>query len=376
MLLLLFTSDSDQSVMQIENIKITGLWQALLLLLLLLCWNSFSFAQSESRFHSSLQAAAPGASYIAEIGVQIDQIVKIDQKSENFQVVGNLRIEWDEPKLAFAVAEHGRDYKLFTSQSFAKYVDEQGITVPDFFFQNQQGRRFTHDSKISVFNNGHAIYLERFTATLQAPEFDFVQYPFDTQIFFLHVQGGMPIDFFKFKPLEGYSQLGNQLGEEEWEFDNVWTTTDEVTGITGKPTSRFSFGFNANRHLNYYFLRIFMPLIIIILVSWFTFFLNDYSKRVDMAVANLLVFVAFNFTISNDLPRLGYITFIDTIMFATFLFAGLVVLVNVIYRRMEAHGREVKARHLDNYTIWIYPITLTVLVISSWVWFVVEKIHV
>jgi len=176
--------------------------------------------------------------------------------------------------------------------------------------------------------------------------------------------------------MEGYSQLGEKLGEEEWIFERSWTATDEVEGTTGKPTSRFTFGFEASRHLNYYYLRIFLPLIIIILVSWFTFFLNDYSKRVDMAVANLLVFVAFNFTIANDLPRLGYLTFIDAIMFAAFVFAGFVVLVNVIYRRMEVHDRESKARHLDKYTIWIYPFTLIALVYACWIWFVVTKIHI
>ena len=362
--------------MRIENVEIAGFWQVLLMLLLLTCWNPFSFAQSGDRFHSAIESAAPDEPYLAEIGVQIKQIVDINQKSENFQVVGNLRIEWDEPRLAFDSAEHIHAYKIFTQDSFTKYVDEKGIAAPGFFIYNQQGRRHTQEAKISVFNDGHAIYLERFTVTLQAPEFDFVQYPFDAQKFFFRVVAAMPVNFVRFIPLEGYSQLGDQLGEEEWEFENSWTTIDEVAGITGKPTSRFSFGFEANRHLNYYLLRIFLPLVIIILVSWFTFFLNDYSKRVDMAVANLLVFVAFNFTISNDLPRLGYLTFIDTIMFATFVFAGLVVLVNVIYRRMEVHGREATARRLDNLTIWIYPFTLVVLIAASWYWLVVEKTHI
>ena len=91
-----------------------------------------------------------------------------------------------------------------------------------------------------------------------------------------------------------------------------------------------------------------------------------------MAVANLLVFVAFNFTISNDLPRLGYLTFIDAIMFTAFVFTGLVVLVNVVFRRLEVHGRESLARHLDNYTIWVYPVTLVALVVACWIWFMVR----
>ena len=361
--------------MRIANTKKVIFWQAILLLALV-CWNTLSVAQSEQRLHSSLQAVVPDKPYTVEIGVKIDQIVKVDQKSESFEVVGNFRMEYDEPKLTFDAAEYGRKYKLYTVESFINHVDQQGIFAPGFLIQNQQGRRFTQGADITVFDDGHTIYIERFTVTLQAPEFDFIQYPFDSQKFFLHVDAVMPTDFVRFKPLQGYSELGDKLGEEEWLFEKSWTTTGEVEGITGKPTSRFSFGFEASRHLNYYFLRIFLPLAIIILVSWFTFFLNDYSKRVDMAVANLLVFVAFNFTISNDLPRLGYLTFIDTIMFATFVFTGLVVILNVIYRRMEFLGRESKARYLDSYTIWIYPFTLILLILICWIWFVVAKIHV
>ena len=62
-----------------------GLWQVLLLSLLA-CWNTSSIAQSEQRLHASQQAAVPEEPYTVEIGVQIDQIVNIDQKSENFRL--------------------------------------------------------------------------------------------------------------------------------------------------------------------------------------------------------------------------------------------------------------------------------------------------
>jgi hypothetical protein len=341
-------------------------------LVLLAFWSTSSATPEEHRFHSSLQIAAPDEPFVVSMGVQIDQVVNIDQRSENFEVVGNLRMEWDNPAMAFQTAENEPKIKLFVPDAFVKYVDQNHIFAPGFLIENQQGRRFIQDSTVSVSSNGHAIYLERFTVTLQAPEFDFTNYPFDSQTFFLHVTAQMPINYVVFQPLPGSNRIGDQLGEEEWIIEKSWTVTDEVVGITGKKTARFSFGLEGSRHLNYYYLRIFLPLLIIILVSWFTFFLNNYGKRVDLAVTNLLVFVAFNFTISSDLPRLGYQTFIDTIMFTAFVFAALVVLVSVIFRRMETYGRESLARRLDSYMIWAYPVALTLLIVSSWVFFMMD----
>ena len=342
-----------------------GYWR-LLLLLLLLGLNSHPAAQPLENIDTLLQPLLPDEPYIVDIGIKIDQIVNIDQKSENFEVVGNIWIEWDDETLAFDPEGRKQAFRTYTVEEFTRFVDQHDIFGPGFVIYNQQGRRFKQDSKVVVFEKGHALFIERFTATLQAPEFDFTRYPFDKQKFFLHVDAVKPLGFLEFRPLEGFSGLGDKLGEEEWVFERSWTMVGQTEGITGKPTSRFSFGFEAGRHLNYYYLRIFLPLLIIVLVSWVTFFLQDYGKRVDIAIANLLVFVAFNFTISNDLPRLGYLTFIDTIMFSAFVFSGLVVIVNVIFRRMEVLGRESLARRMDNYTIWIYPVTLGILVSLFW----------
>ena len=104
------------------------------------------------------------------------------------------------------------------------------------------------------------------------PVFQFAQYPFDTQRFFIRVHSLLPVTFMTFVPLEGFTRLGDSLGEEEWLFEKSWTEVSEAEGVTGTPTSHFSFGFEAHRQLNYYVLRIFVPLGIIILVSWLTFF--------------------------------------------------------------------------------------------------------
>lgn len=338
--------------------------------------NSLAFAQTEQRFQADLQAVMPEEPYTVAVGVWVDQITHIVQKAENFGVVANLRLEWDDPELAFDVEKAGQDVKVYSRAAFTRFVDENGLFGPAFVIHNQQGRRFVQHAEVIVFSSGHAVYYERFSATLQAPDFDFVQYPFDSQKFFVHVDALYPTGFMKFVPLDGFSGLGDGLGEEEWMFNESMTETSEVKGISGRPTARFSLGFVAHRHINYYVLRIFVPLAIIIMVSWLTFFLQDFGKRVDIASANLLIFVAFNFTISSDLPRLGYLTFMDALLVAFFVFTGMVVVANVLFRRMEITGRDELARRIDNYTIWIYPFTLGVLVLLCWYWLVRESVHI
>ena len=287
-----------------------------------------------------------------QVGMKMEQISSVDQKAENFGAVVDMRMEWTDPRLAFSPDSCQCQFQTFTLGSFEKFMRDKGVNDwPSFTLFNQQGRRDSQNQLVVVLPNGRAIYVERFSATLQAPDFDFRRFPFDQQQFFIRVRLVFPQEFFVYSELPGFSNLGQQLGEEEWIVTDFDTSVDTHNG-----SSRFSFGFEATRHLTFYFFRFFVPVLIIILVSWTTFFLKDYGKRVDVASANLLLFIAFNFTISNDLPRLGYLTFMDTILVSTFVVTGLVVVFNVYLKRLEVSGKESIAQRVDKYMIWIYPL--------------------
>jgi hypothetical protein len=291
-----------------------------------------------------------------EIGLRMDQITGVDQRSENFGVVVTLLLKWQDPQLAFDPESCKCRLKIFNGDAFSQFVLAQESDWPDFVLFNQQGNRWSQKRLATVYPDGRVSYLERFGATLQAADFKFHRFPFDTQNFSIRIDLVEPAWDYAFRELKGFSEVGTRLGEEEWlvtGFDSRITTETDTVDF---PTSSFTFRFQAARHLDYYVYRIFLPILIIVLVSWFGFFLRDYGKRVDVAGANLLLFIAFNFTISNDLPRLGYLTFLDTFLVTAFVITSLVFLLAVYMKRMETDGKQELAHRIDAHVMWLYPV--------------------
>lgn len=289
---------------------------------------------------------------IVRIGVKMDQIASVDQVAENFSVVADVRAEWGDPRLAFNPDECNCFFQTFTDTGFVSYLTRKGVTNwPRTTLYNQQGRRDSQSETFVVGSDGSVIYVTRFTATLQAPDFNFRLFPFDSQEFYIRLRSVFPEDFFVFTDLAGFTEVGAQLGEEEWVVTSYETFTD-----TSEDSSRFNFRFTAKRHLDYYLYRVFLPLLIIVIVSWALFFLKDYAKRVDAAAANLLLLIAFNFTISGNLPRLGYLTLMDALLITAFVVTSSVLLLNVYLKRLEVSGKQERATRLDAFVITYYPI--------------------
>lgn len=290
------------------------------------------------------------------VGLKIDQITGINQKEENFGVVASFRMSWTEPKLAFIPEDNNSAYKVYTLASFLKLLESKRIQWPSVSFSNLQGRVEFENQIVRISRDGVVDYMDRFTARFQVPDFNFKRFPLDHQTFFIHIDSIFSEDEFKFKELPGFSGVESNVDEGEWVIMDVKT---ELT-VQGRSSfvqgSRFSFKFEGERHLNYYVIRILIPVLLLIAISWFTFFLQDYTKRIDLASTNLLMFIALNFTISNDLPRLGYTTLIDVLMVGTFIITSMVILVNITLQRLVNHGKRELSNKFDVYAIIGYPL--------------------
>ena len=200
-----------------------------------------------------------------KVALKVSQITSIDQKAENFGVVATLRMEWLVPELAAKSGEQVPPQRIYKAENFVKILTERNITWPAHSFYNLQGRIAYQNRLVAVDPQGHVIYAARFTATFQAPDFDFKQFPFDEQRFHIKLDSFVPAHLIQFTPIMEHSGLGDTLGEEEWVLDNVKTEIINHDNF-GVAASRLVLSFQGNRHLVYYIVRILIPVLIIILV--------------------------------------------------------------------------------------------------------------
>lgn len=288
---------------------------------------------------------------VVQVGFLMDQIINVNQQEEWYSIVGTIQAEWTDPKLAYSPDTCQCKEKLLRAEDFSDFVTEEGIVWPEFTIFNQQGRRFAQNLLVVIEPDGSVLYFERFTTTIQSPNFDYRAYPFDKQEFLIHIDSLIPEEYYIYEVLEGFSGIGENLGLDEWVINEIDTSISSQ-----EYGSRYTFSFNAHRQWNYYIIRIFIPLLLIIMVTYVTFFLKDYMRRIEITGANLLLFIAFNFTLGDDLPQLGYITFADGVILAVFVISAAAVAFNVFLRRLDITERGALAKRVDKYTIWIYPL--------------------
>jgi hypothetical protein len=288
-----------------------------------------------------------------QIGFELLQITGVDQQNKNFGIVGIMRAEWTDHAQAFDASDcqcvektYADEYQIFT------FLSESGIHWPDFRIVNQQEPRDIHNEVLIIHSDGRIHFEERFSVTLQAPEFDFRRFPFDHQEFWLRIETRDPDDFaiLTIHPDPAFNRLSQHLGEEEWIIDG-----HEILITDENMHYRFNFDIQVERHATFYFYRILVPLFLIVLVGWAIFLIHDYDTQIAAASGNLLIFIAFNFTIADELPRLGYLTFMDSLLLTGFVVSVLIFGVTLYLKRLATNGREDQAQNGDKLMLIIYP---------------------
>ena len=140
----------------------------------------------------------------------------------------------------------------------------------------------------------------------------------------------------------------------------VYETDFGDIGLKEKQSSysRLSYFINFSRNYIPYTFKFLIPIIIILSLSYLVFYIPAESLELacSLTVTSLLAAIAFQWTISDDLPNIGYLTTVDKIFYLAYLLIMLAMVQTVWTYNLVKNDNEKLAIKLEMLGRWFFPI--------------------
>jgi hypothetical protein len=122
--------------------------------------------------------------------------------------------------------------------------------------------------------------------------------------------------------------------------------------------SRLSFFIYIERNSIPYTMKFLLPLIIILSLAYLVFYIpaEDMELACGLTVTSLLAAIAFQWTLSDDLPSVGYLTCVDKIFYLGYSLIMLAMVQTVWTYHLEKDGKMKLSNALEIAGRWLFPI--------------------
>jgi hypothetical protein len=298
----------------------------------------------------------PQGAELVDLGLFIEGITNIDPVSNSFTIEGFLDLIWCDPRESFNAEELGWHEKFFLEDDALEELNE--IWQPDITFPNESSPRETENLELIVFEDGTIEYAERFSVTLEA-KFDLLHFPFDTQVLEIEIESlAWSERYLLFHEEENTIGFRSDFELAEWHTADVETHLESVREIRDRqPFSEFVMLITVERLPGFYIWRLILPMIIIVALSWSVFWMkdDDLSNRLMVSFTGILTVVAYQFTISDSLPRIPYITFMDAVITFSFFMMALTIIENIVVYILDKGEKKTWANHFEFACRFVFP---------------------
>ncbi|XP_064652535.1 glycine receptor subunit beta-like isoform X3 [Lineus longissimus] len=276
-----------------------------------------------------------------KLGIYINSFYSINEQTMDYSVNIYLRQTWYDPRLEFTPTDG-------LSEQMIKLEDGKWdeLWVPDVFFRNEKSASFHHvtipNRLMRLYNTGKIWYAMKISARL-ACSFRLHKYPHDTQECPMLLESfGYTSETVVFKFLDDRNPVA---------FDDMALELPQFS-LNGDPklkdcSTNYSTGaypclqikFILKRDIGYYLIQVYVPSILIVILSWVAFWINIEAipARVSLGLLTVLTMTTQSSGARQGLPRVSYIKAIDVwmSMCLVFVFTSLLefAVVNVFSRK-------------------------------------------
>ena len=298
-----------------------------------------------------LTAPMQGKPVDVAVGLHVINIASIDEVLEQFEIDGYVVARWKDPRLTYTPSGPDEKREYQRGQVWIPYLEMvNGVTPHDRY-------------DVSVFGDpdGTINYVERFHALLSS-KFQLRRFPFDSQELlviihpFLRQAGEVafsiyPNDVWATREFTQYSSLA------QWNLVSLQPSVGSSHLYGKKESPEIRFTIQVKRRYNFYIWKVFLPLLLMVLLSWAVFWVEarDLSNQVQIAITTILTVIAFAFAISATMPRVPYLTYIDAFFLTCYVFVFIsiveLMIVHLTYRKERAGDLGVRIQRISRWAV-------------------------
>jgi hypothetical protein len=283
-------------------------------------------------------------------------ISKIDSAAQSFTVNLFLLLQWKDPALAHSGPE---------SVSYA--LDQ--VWHPRCVVSNAGGDlRNTLPEKVEVSSDGVVSYRQRFVGSL-TESLNLWRFPFDSETFTttVVVLGSRPEDVILIpdpgsiaKGLKGAIGRNEVLTIPDWKVTKLEAGAAPYRLVPGTEIPGYNISFSAYRLRQHYILKVILPLLLIVLMSFSVYWIDPTlgASQISVAVTSMLTLIAYRFAIGADTPKLPYLTLMDAFILLGTLMVFLSLMEVILTTRLALTDRVHLARAVDRKCRFIFPLLL------------------
>lgn len=300
---------------------------------------------------------------LKELFVDVDNFTNINTKFSSFDATFSVNMIWKDDRLSqlahkiainAPVTDSGR--KDFFCSISKQFIEENKVFLPTvkpsrFMTQIDEGEFFLtahyeEASDITCTDDGYfddcsdtekkfgVFYYELSEGYVGkvTDRYQFSDFPFDRQFFRITLQPDTRKNQYSFIEFDssGISEMSVEVDAEElyspeWEFLGGDFNFDYVVdSYSNQYLPVVNFDYEAKRKSNYFIFKLMLPITFLLVLSWMVYFvsLKDLQSRLTISIVCFLSLIAYNFIVDSDIPKLGYLTFIDKFILVSYIFSG------------------------------------------------------
>lgn len=286
-------------------------------------------------------------------------ISKIDSAAQNFSASLLFLMRWNDPSLVHS----GPEVKTYA-------LDQ--VWHPRWIIANGGGDlRNTLPETVDVTPDGDVFYRQRLIGTFNQP-LNLRRFPFDSEVFTVNlvVLGATPRDveltqdsLSISKGLMGAIGRSEKITMQDWKVTSLDAHASPYRLVPGTEISGYDMAFAASRLPQHYLLKVILPLVLIVFMSWTVFWIDPTlgSSQISVAVTSMLTLIAYRFAIGADVPKLPYLTLLDEFILLGTVLVFLSLIEVMITTRLALNDRVKTARAIDRHARWVFPLSFAVL---------------